>query len=103
MKKMPSKAKIEKWLNKQIKAQKVCSEFLDEELYLCNCHRVDNPNRVHMLGESVRLLAHILEEDMKVEMREDTSNPYAISFEHNGILVWGIETEEEYKERGEIT
>lgn len=98
---------IREWMAKQIEARKLMNETLvihkhddgiDDELV--NYSRTKD---IHIGGEAVRYISDVLGLPLCITPRKrDSESPYEVFVLYNGEIFFGIETEDEYKERGPI-
>ncbi len=95
---------IREWLDKQIEAYHTSLEKLivnDDGDYLSNIGVQDRG--IHLCSDAVRFIADRLGIDLCVTLRKrDTENPYEIFILYKGEKFFGIETEEEYQEKGAV-
>lgn len=102
-----TKDEIENWMRNQIIARKLMEETLlleegeplRERLVLSN---LSSTRAIHVGGESVRAIAERTGLDLCVKSRQDRDNPYHVFVIFEGEEFFGIETEEEYTERGRV-
>lgn len=102
-----TKYDIEQWLNTQIEARRLQNisltintndDGIDDALT-----NLSHADAIHIGGESVRFLADALNLDLCVTTRrKDSENPYEVFVLYKNEKFFGIETEEEYKERGAV-
>ena len=104
---MVTSTEIREWLDKQIEAKKlqnirlIVEEHEDRiDDYLSN---LSATNYIHIGSEAVRYVAKALGLPLYVTSRpHDEQNPYEVVVFYNGERFLGIETEEEYLERGAV-
>lgn len=97
---------IEEWLDKQIKARKM----MNEELVIHKHEPVDDTLKnfsatesIHIGAEAVRFLAEYFRLPLCVKARKlDADNPYEVFVIYQHEVFFGLETEEEYRERGAV-
>lgn len=104
---MVTTIEIKDWMDKQIEAKRLQNlrlivEEHDDDIddYLSNLSANDY---IHIGGEAIRYIADRLNMPIYVTARKnDATNPYELTLFYNGEKFIGIETEEEYKERGAV-
>lgn len=111
-----TKKEIKQWLETQIGIMYVQNQkltltekidYLSDErgeivpdIRLSNIHSSDY---LHIAAPALRYVANLLELPIAVVEKEgDESYPYELQFYYNGVKFMALETEEEYKERGEL-
>lgn len=111
-----TKKEIKQWLDTQIGAMYIqYSELtLTEKIdYLSDARgeivpdvvlkNYSNTDHVHIGNEALRYVAKIMELPITVIPREkDKDYPYELQFYYNGVQFMSLESEEAYKENGEL-
>lgn len=98
---------VKQWLDMQIEARRLQNipltvkendDGIDDQLV--NYRRTD---AVHIGAEAVRFLADLLNTDLCVTARKkDKDNPYEIFILYKNEKFFGLETKDEYNERGAV-
>lgn len=111
-----TKKEIKQWLETQIGVMYVQNQrlTLTEKIdYLSDARgeivpdirlrNVHSSDYLHIDAPALRYVANLLELPIAVEDRDgDELYPYELSFYYNEVKFIALETEEEYKERGEL-
>ena len=103
---MVTPTEIRAWLDKQIEARKIMNEVLkldDEDEDLRSLHNYSATSDIHIGGKAVRYLAKVLDLELCVKPRlRDKENPYEVFVIYDHEVFFGIESKEEYRERGAV-
>lgn len=100
MAKKLTKAQIVKWLNTQIKAKETQSQTLaDEDVRF---HNFSASDYLHIDSKAVRYASKLLDLKLSCDGRYDDEYPYEIYFMFGDTKVMGLESNEEYEERGAV-
>jgi len=98
-----TKAQLKKWLDNQLKANKIMHERLKLGEHGTLSNYSASERGIHIGGESVRALAEIFGFELKAtKWSDDPEYEYQVLFVYEGVIFFGIESADEYKEAGEI-
>lgn len=97
------------WMDNQIASTRILKQTLVIETYEDGTENVlknlsvNATDGIHIGAEAVRYIAERLDTPIYVKRRiTDTSNPYELVIIYRNTLFFGIESEEEYRERGAV-
>lgn len=100
---MVTRKQIEDWLDEQVEANAKMSNIIQIESEDIRLNNLSVRRwEIQLNAQAVRYIADCCGKDLAVTYNEDSPDPYTVFILHEGVKFFGIETEEEYKERGAV-